>query len=189
MNTSKKTFFFHFIQKQPRMCSVKEGVFKNFASFLGQHLYWSLFLIKLQSFRPATLLKTDSNKGASFEFFKSTYFEELLQTTTSVFFLKPTIVNINIKTTLFRETDLKNKLIINQHFQELVEIASNWKRLLCMRYNGSSSQTRVTTISPVQTVWWKKFSISMICVNDIYQWYMIWSVICVCLTCEIKTTI
>ena len=116
----KKTFFFHFIQKQPRMCSVKEGVFKNFASFLGQHLYWSLLLIKLQSFRPATLLKTDSNKGASFEFFKSTYFEELLQTTASVFFLKPTIVNINIKTTFFRETDSKNKLIINQHFRELV---------------------------------------------------------------------
>ena len=115
-------------------------------------------------------------------------FQEHLQTTASVFFLKPTIVNINIKTTLFQKTDLKNKLIINQHFQELVVIATNWKRLLCMRYNGSSSQTRVTTISPVQTVWWKKFSISMICVNDIYQSYMIWSVICVCLTCEIKTT-
>ena len=115
-------------------------------------------------------------------------FQEHLQTTASVFFLKPTIVNINIKTTLFQKTDLKNKLIINQHFQELVVIATNWKRLLCMRYNGSSSQTRVTAISPVQTVWWKKFSISMICVNDIYQSYMIWSVTCVCLTCEIKTT-
>ena len=29
----KKTFFFHFIQKQPRMWHVKEGVFKNFANF------------------------------------------------------------------------------------------------------------------------------------------------------------
>ena len=40
------------------------GVFKTFAIFTGKHLCWSLFWIKLHAFRPATLLKTDSNAGA-----------------------------------------------------------------------------------------------------------------------------
>ena len=31
--------------------------FKNFAKFTGKHLFWGLFLIKLQAFRPATFLK------------------------------------------------------------------------------------------------------------------------------------
>ena len=35
--------------------------FKNFANFTGKHLCWSLFLIKVQDFRAATLLKRDSN--------------------------------------------------------------------------------------------------------------------------------
>ena len=38
-------------------CSVKKGVLKNFVNFTGKHLCWSLFLIKLQAFRPAILLK------------------------------------------------------------------------------------------------------------------------------------
>ena len=40
-----------------RRCSVKKGVFKNFANFTGKHLCWSLFLITLQVFRPAPLLE------------------------------------------------------------------------------------------------------------------------------------
>ena len=35
----------------------KKGVLENFSSFTGKHLCWSLYLIKLQVFRPATLLK------------------------------------------------------------------------------------------------------------------------------------
>ena len=38
---------------------------KNFAIFTGKHLFWGLFLIKLQTFRPATFLKRDSNTGVS----------------------------------------------------------------------------------------------------------------------------
>ena len=38
-----------------------KGVLKNFAIFTGKHLYWNLFLIKLHAWRPATLLKRDSN--------------------------------------------------------------------------------------------------------------------------------
>ena len=41
--------------------SFKIGVLKNFAIFTGKHLCWSLFLIKVQTFRPATLLKRGCN--------------------------------------------------------------------------------------------------------------------------------
>ena len=34
------------------------GILKNFANFIGKHLCWSFFLMKLQALRPATLLKT-----------------------------------------------------------------------------------------------------------------------------------
>ena len=50
---------------------------KNFTNFTGKHLCWTLFLIKLQPFRPTTLLKRDSNTGVSCEIckdFKNTYF-------------------------------------------------------------------------------------------------------------------
>ena len=42
-------------------CSLKIDVLKNFANFTGKHLCWSLFLIKLQVFKTATLLKGESN--------------------------------------------------------------------------------------------------------------------------------
>ena len=42
--------------------SVKNTVHKNFVIFTGKHLCWSLFLIKLQAFRHATLLKRESNR-------------------------------------------------------------------------------------------------------------------------------
>ena len=45
-------------------CSTKRAVLKNFAIFRGKHLCMSLFLKKLQAWRPATLLKRDSNTGA-----------------------------------------------------------------------------------------------------------------------------
>ena len=47
-----------------RRCSVKKGVLKNFINSTGKRLCWSPFLIKLQPFRPTTLLKKDSNTGA-----------------------------------------------------------------------------------------------------------------------------
>ena len=43
--------------------SVKKDVLKNLRNFKGKHLYWSLFLIKLQTFRPAASLRRDSNTG------------------------------------------------------------------------------------------------------------------------------
>ena len=49
-------------------------VLKNFAKFTGKHLCWSLLLIQLQTFRPATLLKRDSNTGVFLEILQK--FEE-----------------------------------------------------------------------------------------------------------------
>ena len=51
------------IRSSHRRCSVKKGVFKNFPNFTGKHLCQSLFLIKLQAFRQAILLKRGSNTG------------------------------------------------------------------------------------------------------------------------------
>ena len=43
--------------------SVKKDALKNLTNFTGKRLSWSLFLIKLQTFRPATLLKGDFETG------------------------------------------------------------------------------------------------------------------------------
>ena len=40
--------------KQPRGVFYKKIVLKSFAIFIGKHLCWSLFLIKLMTFSPAT---------------------------------------------------------------------------------------------------------------------------------------
>ena len=40
------------LQKQQPKVLYKKAVLKNFAIFAGKHLCWSLFLIKLQAFRP-----------------------------------------------------------------------------------------------------------------------------------------
>ena len=41
-------------------CSIKKAVLKNLAML---NLYWSLFLINLQAYKPVTLLERDSNIG------------------------------------------------------------------------------------------------------------------------------
>ena len=52
------------LQKQPPEVFHKKAVLKNFALFIRKHLCRSLFLIKLQAFRLATLSRTDSNTSA-----------------------------------------------------------------------------------------------------------------------------
>ena len=44
-------------------CSLKMAILKNSVLFTGKHLCWNLFLIKLQAFRPVTLLKRSSSSG------------------------------------------------------------------------------------------------------------------------------
>ena len=63
-------------------CPVKRGVLKNFTSFTGKQLCWNLFLINLEVFRPAALLKRDSNTGVFL--WNSWNFQEHLRTTASL---------------------------------------------------------------------------------------------------------
>ena len=65
-----RQFFILFIKtrmsvfhKQPPEVFYKKKIRKIFAIFTGKHLCWNLFLIELQGFRSAALLKTDSNTG------------------------------------------------------------------------------------------------------------------------------
>ena len=67
-------------------CSVKQGVLKKFANVTGKNLCWSLFLIKLQFWGPATLLKKTPTQVFSCEIcklFKNNCFEEHLWKSTS----------------------------------------------------------------------------------------------------------
>ena len=55
----------------------KIGVLKNFVNFAEKHLCWSLFLNKLQAWKPTTLLKTASNTDVSLwhlQYFNNTFF-------------------------------------------------------------------------------------------------------------------
>ena len=53
--------FTKLVPLQTPSCSVKKGVLTNLRNFTWKHLCWSLFLRKLQTFRPTTLLRRDSN--------------------------------------------------------------------------------------------------------------------------------
>ena len=62
----------------------KKAVLKNFAIFTGKQLWWSLFLIKLQAFRPVSLLKWDSITGVFLCILRIfIYFEKHLRTAAS----------------------------------------------------------------------------------------------------------
>ena len=70
-------------QKQPPEVFCKKAILKNFTIFTGKPLCWILFLIKLQAFRPANLLKRDSNTRVFLrilKILKNSYFEEHLRT-------------------------------------------------------------------------------------------------------------
>ena len=68
---------------------IKKAALKNFAIFTGKQLCWSLFLIKLQAFRLATLLKRDSNTGVFLCILRSfIYLEKYLQTAASDYCFK-----------------------------------------------------------------------------------------------------
>ena len=49
------------LRSSHQRCSVKKVVLKNFAVFTGKHLCSSLFLMKMQAWRPAMSLKWDTN--------------------------------------------------------------------------------------------------------------------------------
>ena len=60
----------------------KMGVLKIFENFTRKYLHWSLFKVKLQAFRPSTLLKRDSDTGVfvwNFPNFHNIFFTEHLR--------------------------------------------------------------------------------------------------------------
>ena len=67
-------------------CSLQKAVLKNFRLSIGKPLHWTLFLIELQVWRPAIVLKETLTKVFACEYcenFKNTFFQEYLQTTVS----------------------------------------------------------------------------------------------------------
>ena len=54
---------FQSYRSSPSRMFFKIGVLKNFPIFIGKHLCCSLFLNKLQTFRPVTFLRRDSSTG------------------------------------------------------------------------------------------------------------------------------
>ena len=69
-----------YVGSNTQKCSAKKAILKNFAIFTGNRPCWSLFSIKLQALKPATLL----NSCEYCKNFKNTYFEEQMRTATSV---------------------------------------------------------------------------------------------------------
>ena len=57
-------FYFTSLQKQSPVLFYKNVVLKYFAIITEKHLFWCLFLIKLQVVSPATLLKRNSDTAA-----------------------------------------------------------------------------------------------------------------------------
>ena len=77
----------HMVEAATDKVFCKKGFLKNFAIFTGKHLCWSLFVTIVQTFRPATLLKRDSNTWFAdeiWEIFKNTYFEQHLFSTSII---------------------------------------------------------------------------------------------------------
>ena len=66
---------------------LKIGVLKNFANLIGKHRCWSIFLIKLQAWRPPTLFKKDSNTGVFLWNLRNFYEHLFLQNTSCGCFL------------------------------------------------------------------------------------------------------
>ena len=51
------------LESSHRRYSIEEAVLKNLVILIEKYLCWSLFLINLQAYKPATLLQRDSNTG------------------------------------------------------------------------------------------------------------------------------
>ena len=73
-------FFYNIFRSSHQRCSVKKGVFRNFAKFVGKHLCQSLFFNKVADLR--LYQKRDSGIGAFLWILRN--FKEHLVNTTSV---------------------------------------------------------------------------------------------------------
>ena len=83
---------FSFAQKQPAEVFSEKRCSRKFRDIHRKNLCWSLFLVKLQTFRPSTLVRRDFNIGIFLwvlrnfcGYFRNTQFEKVLRTASSVF--------------------------------------------------------------------------------------------------------
>ena len=78
-----KCFSFPLFDEAPVEAATGSVNLKNFATFTGKQLCWNLFLIKLQSWRTATLVKKKTPTRVFsceyYEIFKNTNFEKHLR--------------------------------------------------------------------------------------------------------------
>ena len=114
-----------------RWCSVKKVLLKIFANFTGKHLCWSHFLIKLQVWRCATLLKRDTNTGALLWNLRNFY-----STNNSFCHL---LFAQYFSFSLFHSGDINSKVVEELVFKNL-NLGSAWNQssfgsnVVCMRY-------------------------------------------------------
>ena len=117
-----------------RRCSIKKAVLKNFAKFIGKHLCWSLFLINLQTYKPATLLEKTPTQVLSCEcceIFKNIYIKGHLWTTASELYWFKVEVIIE-KADLFRDDDPRRIQNPVKHLRWSFLTKNSW---LCLTVN------------------------------------------------------
>ena len=138
------------------MMFCKKGVFKSFAKFTGKYLYWILFLIKLQPFKPARLSKRNSNSGVFLtnfaNFLKNTHFEEHLGTIACFWlFLFWSIFSLNVLIKLSMERTQNTHLPV--HLLPLVQEITKTVTMLPSRpYKQSQSQKMLYKIYILKTL-------------------------------------
>ena len=118
-----ETVFHDMFWKKNSQCILP---FKNFANFTRKHLCLNLFLIKLQTWRPVTLFKRDSNKSVllrcfpvNFAKFPRTPFLQntsgwllLLFSRTTIFYARPNIFFNPCERDLDRNSNILNYIML-----------------------------------------------------------------------------
>ena len=90
----------------------KRGVLENFTKFTGNPLYWSLFLIKLQSSSPQLYLRRDSSTGVFLWILR--YFKEYLRATAWIF-----TISRDVSHYAFLSVGIINKTLLMKIFEEI----------------------------------------------------------------------
>ena len=101
-----------------------KAVLKNYALFTEKQLCWSLFLIKLQALRSATLLKRDFSTGVFLCILRiSIYFEKHLRTAASdysftivIYLFSAVSLQVRRKTTIF---EIRRSLKLDYAIQDV----------------------------------------------------------------------
>ena len=112
-NLKKVTdIYIFFFRQSHRRCSLKDVVLKNFAIFSEKHQCWTLFLIKLQSFKRLLHRYFPVNIA---KLFQNTYFKENLPTAASISSNRTKIITEYITLLEFKDWNFSKQFRIGQH--------------------------------------------------------------------------